>query len=47
MWSVGGILYWMLAGEPCFNGNSVEEVLEKVRKAEKWDFEGKIWSVNT
>lgn len=34
----------MLAGEPCFNGNSVEEVLEKVRKAEKWDFEGKIWS---
>lgn len=33
IWSVGGILYWMLAGEPCFNGSSVDEVLNKVKNS--------------
>lgn len=30
MWSLGVILFTLLCGEPCFTGNSREEVMEKV-----------------
>lgn len=38
MWSLGVILFALLCGEPCFNGNSVEEVMEKI-KIGKFKFE--------
>lgn len=31
LWSLGVILYALLCGEPCFTGDSAEEVMAKVR----------------
>jgi calcium-dependent protein kinase len=28
MWSIGGILYSLLCGEPLFTGDTIEEVLD-------------------
>lgn len=38
MWSLGVILFALLCGEPCFTGNTAEEVMAKITKG-KFEFE--------
>mmetsp|Transcript_4864 Transcript_4864/g.429 ORF Transcript_4864/g.429 Transcript_4864/m.429 type:complete len:94 (+) Transcript_4864:571-852(+) len=38
MWSLGVILFALLCGEPCFTGNSAEEVMDKIKKG-KFEYE--------
>lgn len=42
IWSLGVIMYALLCGEPCFTGNSVEEVMDKVKKG-VFTFDQPIW----
>jgi len=37
IWSIGVIMYILLCGEPPFNGEDDEEIMEKIRKG-KFDF---------
>ena len=43
IWSIGVIVYIMLCGRPPFMGNSEDNILKQVRRAE-WDFVGPEWS---
>ena len=38
LWSIGAILFSLLAGEPLFKGNSIKEVLNCVFNAKNWKF---------
>lgn len=43
IWSLGTIMYTLLCGHVCFNGSSIDEVMENVSKG-KWSFDQhKIW----
>ena len=42
VWSVGVILYILLAGEPPFNGQTDEEIVDKIKIGE-YTFEGPRW----
>ena len=42
IWSAGVILYFLLSGEPPFNGMNDEEIFNKIKK-KKFDFPDKEW----
>ena len=42
IWSVGVILYILLSGEPPFNGQTDEEIVEKIKIGE-YTFDGPRW----
>jgi calcium-dependent protein kinase len=44
LWSVGGIMYTILCGEPLFIGDDITEVLDKIKDSKNWTFpNSKIW----
>ena len=42
VWSIGVILYILLSGEPPFNGETDQEIVEKIRQGE-FELEGDMW----
>lgn len=42
IWSAGVVLYIMLCGEPPFNGNNDEKIIEKIKKGE-YSFNSSEW----
>lgn len=43
VWSIGVILYILLSGEPPFNGQTDEAIVERIRIGE-YSFEGDRWA---
>ena len=43
IWSVGVILFILLSGEPPFNGNTDEEIVEKIKIGE-YEFSNERWN---